>query len=143
MLKTSRQTENKARKFSPYIIFINLKEKSGFMKLEKIKNLVLGVGKWLSIFSIVVIIISTVIVIRLELGSHFHLEDWLNEIITSCLEIVIFYGSVFVLPGLFGFGAILTGIIAFKNRNMKEFLDLRFLIILAGIFLPFGFLFLP
>lgn len=113
------------------------------MKLEKIKNLVLGVGKGLSIFSIVVIIISTVIVIRLELGSHFYLEDWLNEIITSCLEIVIFYGSVFVLPGLFGFGAILTGIIAFKKRNAKEFLDLRFLIILAGIFLPFGFLFLP
>ena len=113
------------------------------MKLEKIKNLVLGLGKGISIFSIVVTISAAVIVIRLELNPHFYLDDWLNEIITSCLEIVIFYGSVFVLPGLFGFGAILTGIIAFKNRNMKEFLDLRFLIIIAGIFLPFGSFFLP
>ena len=113
------------------------------MKLEKIKNLVLGLGKGISIFSIVVTISAAVIVIRLELNPHFYLDDWLNEIITSCLEIVIFYGSVFVLPGLFGLGAILTGIIAFKNRNAKELLDLRFLIILAGIFLPFGFLFLP
>lgn len=113
------------------------------MKLEKIKNLVLGVGKGLAIFSIVVTIISAVIVISLELGSHFYLEDWLNEIITCCLEIVIFYGSAFVLPVIFGLGAILTGVIAFKNRNMKELLDLRFLIIIAGIFLPFGSFFLP
>ena len=62
----------------------------------------------------------------------------LNEIITSCLEIVIFYGSVFVLPVLFGLGAILTGIMAFKNRNVKEILDLRFLIILVGILSPLG-----
>ena len=113
------------------------------MKLEKIKNLVLGLGKGLSIFSIVVTISAAVIVIRLELNPHFYLDDWLNEIITSCLEIVIFYGSVFVLPVLFGLGAILTGIIAFKNRNVKELLDLRFLIIVAGIFLPFGSFFLP
>ncbi len=113
------------------------------MKLEKIKNLVLGLGKWLSIFSIVVTISAAVIVIRLELNPHFYLDDWLNEIITSCLEIVIFYGSVFVLPVLFGLGAILTGVIAFKNRNVKELLDLRFLIIIAGIFLPFGSFFLP
>lgn len=113
------------------------------MKLEKIKNLVLGLGKGLSIFSIVVTISAAVIVICLELNPHFCLDDWLNEIITSCLEIVIFYGSVFVLPSLFGLGAILTGIIAFKNRNAKELLDLRFLIIMSGIFLPFGFIFLP
>ena len=113
------------------------------MKLEKIKNLVLGLGKGLSIVSITITILGAVIMVFSELNPNYYLGDWLNEIITCCLEIVIFYGSVFVLPVLFGLGAILTGVIAFKNRNVKELLDLRFLIIIAGIFLPFGSFFLP
>lgn len=77
------------------------------MKLEKIKNLVLGLGKGLSIVSITITILGAVIMVFSELNPNYYLGDWLNEIITYCLEIVIFYGSVFVLPVLFGLGAIL------------------------------------
>ena len=113
------------------------------MKLEKIQNLVLGLGKGLSIFSIVV----TLLVVFLDFlperftytyNDFFHSIDWLIKLIITCFGICFYCGSVFVLPSLFGLGAILTGIMAFKNRNVKEILDLRFLIILVGILSPLG-----
>ena len=111
------------------------------MKLEKIKNLVLGLGKGLSIFSIIVTLLIVFLGILSEIflyNDFFDSIKWLIEFIITCFGICFYCGSVFVLPSLFGLGAILTGIIAFKNRNVKEILDLRFLIILVGILSPLG-----
>lgn len=117
------------------------------MKIEKFKNLVLSLGKALSIFSIVV----TLLVVFLDFlperftytyNDFFHSIDWLIKLIITCFGICCFYGSIFILPSLFGLSFILTGIVAYKNRNAKEFLNLRFLIILTGIFLPLGLILL-
>ena len=124
------------------------------MKLQKFRNFVLNLGKILAIFTIALTSIVAVIIFAYktfpDLDMIFHSIDWLRdlylgftEFIMNCLEICTFYGSVFVLPSLFGLSAILTGIIAFKNHNTKEFLKPGFLIILAGIFLPFALILLP
>lgn len=117
------------------------------MKIEKFKNLVLSLGKALSIFSIVV----TLLVVFLDFlperftytyNDFFHSIDWLIKLIITCFGICYYCGSIYILPALLGLSFILTSIIAFKNHNAKEFLDLRFLIILTGIFLPLGLILL-
>ena len=124
------------------------------MKLQKFRNIVFNLGKILAIFTIALTSIATVILfaykIYPDLDTIFYSIDWLRdfylgftEFIMNCLEICTFYGSVFVLPSLFGLSAILTGIIAFKNHDAKEFLKPGFLIILAGVFLPFALILLP
>ena len=45
---------------------------------------------------------------------------------------------MFVLPAIFVSGIVLTGVVAFKKHKPKEFLDLRFLVILIGILLTLG-----
>ncbi len=111
------------------------------MKLEKIKNLVLGLGKGLSVFSIIVTLLIVFLVFLSEIfiyNDFFDSIKWLIEFIVTCFGICFYCGSIFVLPSLFCLGVILTVIIAFKNHNAKELLNLRFLIILAGILSPLG-----
>ena len=115
------------------------------MKLQKFKELVLSLGKALSIFSIAVTLLLALLIFLSKLFPYndiFQSIYWLNEIIMTCFCICFFYGSIFILPSLFGLSFILTGIVAYKNRNAKEFLNLRFLIILTGIFLPLGLIWL-
>ncbi|MBE6751601.1 MAG: hypothetical protein E7556_03630 [Ruminococcaceae bacterium] len=115
------------------------------MKIEKFKNLVLSLGKALSIFSIAVTLLVALLIFLSKLFTYndiFQSIYWLNEIIMTCFGICCFYGSIYILPALLGLSFILTSIIAFKNHNAKEFLDLRFLIILTDIFLPLGLILL-
>lgn len=115
------------------------------MKLQKVRNFVLKSSKFLSVFSIIITLLLAFIIFLSKLFPYndiFYSIDWLNELIMTCFGICCFYGSIFILPSLFGLSAILTGVIAFKKHNAKEYLDIRFLIVLAGIFLPLGLILL-
>ena len=113
------------------------------MKIEKFKNLVLSLGKALSIFSIVVTLLVVFLGFLPERFTYtyndfFHSIDWLIELIITCFGICYYCVSIYILPALLGLSFILTSIIAFINHNAKEFLDLRFLIVFAGTLLPLG-----
>lgn len=110
------------------------------MKLERVKNRVLSIGKLLSVSSIIGTISTYVSVVLVYIGDHSGTGIdlwWLSDIslfvFSACL-----YVCVFVLPVIFVLGIILEVIIAFKNHKAKETPDLRFLVILIGVLLTLG-----
>ena len=110
------------------------------MKLERVKNRVLSIGKLLSVSSIIGTISTYVSAVLVYIGDHSGTGIdlwWLSDIslfvFSACL-----YVCVFVLPVIFVLGIILEVIIALKNHNAKETPDLRLLVILMGILLTLG-----
>jgi len=119
-----------------------------FMKLERLKNRVLSIGKFLSVASIINVVltyVSEVFGYIVECSGADSNLYWLSDILyrfSDVLTIILFkitgYASMFVLPAIFVSGIVLTGVVAFKKHKPKEFLDLRFLVIIIGILLTLG-----
>lgn len=112
-----------------------------FMKIERLKNRVLSIGKLLSIVSIIVTIstyVSEVFVYIVDHSGTTGIDLWWLSDISLVVFSACLYVCMFVLPVIFVSGIILTVIIAFKNHKTKELLDLRFLVILIGMFLTLG-----
>ena len=110
------------------------------MKLERVKNKFLGIGKLLSASSIIGTISTYVSVVLVYIVDHSGtgIDLWWLSDISMFVFYAFLYICTFVLPVLFVSGIILTVIIAFKNRNIKELLDLRFSVIIIGEVLTLG-----
>ena len=110
------------------------------MKLERVKNRVLSIGKLLSVSSIIGTISTYVSAVLVYIGDHSGTGIdlwWLSDISLFVFGACI-YVCVFVLPVIFVLGILFEVIIALKNHNAKETPDLRFLVILIGVLLTLG-----
>lgn len=110
------------------------------MKLERVKNRVLSIGKLLSIISMIATISTYVSAVLVYIVDHSGtgIDLWWLSYISSFVFSACIYVCVFVLPVIFVLGIILEVIIALKNHNAKETPDLRLLVILMGILLTLG-----
>jgi len=107
------------------------------MKLERVKNRVLSIGKLLSIISMIATISTYVSAVLDYIVDHSGTEIdlwWLSDISLFVFSACI-YVCVFVLPVIFVLGIILEVVIAFKTHNVKESPDLRILVIFIGMLL--------
>ena len=107
------------------------------MKLERLKNRVLSIGKLLSIISIIVTISTYVSAVLVYIGDHSGtgIDLWWLSATSSFLFCVCLFVCMFVLPVIFVSGIILEVVIAFKTHNVKESPDLRILVIFIGMLL--------
>ena len=110
------------------------------MKLERVKNRVLSIGKLLSVSSIIGTISTYVSGVLVYIGDHSGtgIDLWWLSAISLFVFSACLYVCVFVLPVIFVLGIILEVIIAIKNHKAKETPDLRLLVILMGILLTLG-----
>ena len=111
------------------------------MKVEKLKNNILNIGKKISIITIIGTVLTYILSLLIyAIGHSGDPVDlyYFSEVLMISFTYGCFYCGVFVLSTIFISGVILTSIVATKKHNPKEFIDSRFIKILTGIILPLG-----
>ncbi len=107
------------------------------MKIVKIKNNILNIGKKLSVIAIISSVTTYILTLFFYAIEHSGVDVSLSYIFTMLFYFCLF-ASVIILSVILITSIVLTGIVAFKTYNPKEFLNSKFLIILTAILLPIG-----